>query len=215
MSEFTRREYLALTGAGAVAVGAGYIVYGKMEAKEGLPQCDTEPPADLDAPTIGEEGAEVTVGEYTDFTCPHCKEYVLNVFPEIQRKYIQPGKIKYKHYDFPIPVTQWSRDAANAARSVQYLGDDEAFFKYATALYQHQGSYSYELFNDLAEVVGVSGEKVEEAARKGTYCTVVNESKRRGLNHGVSRTPTVFVNEEKLVGPSAEELSETIEKALP
>lgn len=214
MVEYTRREYLALGGAGAIIAGTGYYVTQKPGGGgRELPECGTEPPANLDPPVIGDPGASVTVTEFADFSCPHCREYVLDVFPQIQQRYIRTGKIRYEHRDFPIPVTIWSRPAANAARSVQHLGGDKAFFEYATTLYHHQGDYSYELFNKLADAVNVPGEKVEQAARDGAYCAVLNESIREGIEKGVDVTPTLIVNGKELRGPSVEELSSAIEEA--
>jgi protein-disulfide isomerase len=211
---FTRRELLGAGAASIATVGGGYYFLGIGEANGvKTPQCDAEPPADLDAPTIGNPNAGVTVAAYSDFSCPHCRDYALNVFPQIRRKYVRPGTVRYEHHDFPLPVDKWSRPAANAAREVQRRAGDTAYFEYATALYRHQDSYSYDLFGDLASTVNVPGKPVEQAARNGAYCAVLNESIQQGLDRGVSGTPTVFVNDRKLLAPDTEKLSSAIEKA--
>lgn len=212
-----RRTFVEVAAAGGISlglVGGGYYVLGigKGDGPK-TPQCGSEPPANLDTPTIGSADAAVTVTEYTDFSCPHCRDYSLNVFPEIRKQYVRSGQIRYEHYDFPLPVNKWSRPAASAAREVQRRAGDRAFFEYATALYEHQGSYSYDLFNDLANTVNVRGEHVEKAARNEAYCKTLNQSIQRGVEHGVSSTPTVFVNDRKLVAPDVKELTNAIKKA--
>jgi protein-disulfide isomerase len=211
---FTRRGVLGATAASIATVGGGYyfLDIGKGNGVK-TPQCGTAPPADLDAPTIGNADAAVTVAAYSDFSCPHCRDYALNVLPKIRHDFVQAGQVRYEHHAFPLPVNKWSRPAANAAREVQRRASDTAFFEYATALYRHQDSYSYDLFNQLASTVNVPGKPVEQAARNGAYCAVLNESIQQGLERGVSGTPTVFVNDRKLTAPSAKKLSGAIEQA--
>lgn len=212
---FTRRGFLGASAASIATVAGGYYVLG-IGKGNGVktPQCGTEPPADLDAPTIGNADAPVTVAAYSDFSCPHCRDYALNAFPQIRRDYVQAGQVRYEYHGFPLPVNKWSRPAANAAREVQRRADDTAFFEYATALYHQQDSYSYNLFGELASTVNVPGKPVEQAARNGAYCAVLNESIQQGLERGVSGTPTILVNDRKLTAPSAKKLSGAIEQAL-
>lgn len=209
----TRRKFLGASAAGIVTGGGGYYLLTNNSGGVKTPQCGTEPPTDLDAPTIGNANAGVTVAEYTDYSCPHCRTYALKVFPQIRQKYVRTGQIRYEHHDFPLPVDKWSRPAANAAREVQRRAGDRTYFEYASALYQHQDAYSYDLFNELANTVNVPGKPVEEAARNGRYCKILNESIQQGHERGVSATPTVFVNGHKLPAPNAEKLSSAIEQA--
>jgi protein-disulfide isomerase len=212
---FTRRGFLGASAASIATIGGGYYVLG-IGKSNGVktPQCGTEPPADLAAPTIGNADAPVTVAAYSDFSCPHCRDHALDVLPKIRREYVQSGQVRYEHHAFPLPVNKWSRPAANAAREVQRRAGDAAFFEYATALYRQQDNYSYDLFNQLASTVNVPGKPVEQAARNGAYCKTLNESIQQGLDRGVSGTPTVFVDDRQLTAPSAEKLSSTIEEAL-
>lgn len=213
---FTRRGFLGASAASIATVAGGYYVLGIGESSGAkTPQCDTEPPADLDAPIIGNPNASVTVAAYTDFSCPHCRDYALNVLPKIRHNFVQAGQVRYEHHDFPLPVNKWSRPAASAAREVQRQASDTAFFEYATALYRHQDAYSYDLFHDLASTVNVPGKPVGQAARNEAYCAILNESIQQGLDRSVSATPSVFVNDRQLTAPSAKKLSSAIKQAQP
>ena len=173
------------------------------------------PPAKLDPPALGNSNASVTVTEYVDYSCPHCRDYALNTFPQIRREFVASGAVRYVHHDFPIPVNDWSRPAANAAHEVQRLGGDQAMFAYTVALFRRQDDFSHGLFKDLAAELNanIDGEKVRQAAKTGAYCKLLNAEAKQASDCGVSATPTMYVNEEKLEAPSANSLIDAIEKA--
>jgi len=88
--------------------------------------CDlTEPEnPDLDyRPVIVDPEADVVVQAFEDFTCGHCATYKLEHFPTIREEYIDPGEVRYEHWDFPIPVNEtWAVPVASAARGVGAAG---------------------------------------------------------------------------------------------
>jgi len=104
--------------------------------------CDlTEPEnPDLDyRPVIVDPEADVVVQAFEDFTCGHCATYKLEHFPTIREEYIDPGEVRYEHWDFPIPVNEtWAVPVASAARGVGARQGAEAFFSFASTAYESQ-----------------------------------------------------------------------------
>ncbi len=43
---------------------------------------------------IGNPNAPVTLIVYSSFTCSHCRDFHLNVFPKFKKKYVDTGKVK-------------------------------------------------------------------------------------------------------------------------
>ena len=104
------------------------------------------------APVKGDPEASVTVAAYEDFACPHCRDYVLEVVPELQSEFIEPGMIRYEHHDFPLPVADpGSYTAANAARAAQARAGDEAFWVAAEQLFENQDSLGTDLYSTVAD----------------------------------------------------------------
>lgn len=50
--------------------------------------------SELDMP-VGAADAPITVIEYSSFTCPHCKNFHLEVLPQIKANYIDTGKVRF------------------------------------------------------------------------------------------------------------------------
>lgn len=206
----SRRTFLTVSIAALVGGGGAYVLEGGTDPE--TPDCETSPPADLTAPATGNIDVPIPIASYTDFSCPHCKNHALNVLPKIRDRYLQSERISYVHHDYPLPVDKWSRPAASAAREVQRQADDAAFFEYSGKLYQNQDNFSYPLFAELANSVGVEGSQVENAARENRYCALLNESINQGLDRGVQGTPTVFVGDQKLASPSISDVDDAIQK---
>src|SRR5258708_6955066 len=51
---------------------------------------------------FGDPKAKVTVIEYISLTCPHCAHFQGAEFPNIKKKYIDTGKIRWVLRDFPL-----------------------------------------------------------------------------------------------------------------
>ena len=52
-------------------------------------------------PSLGQDTAPVILVEFTDFECPFCKKFHDTTFPELKRKYIDTGYVRYISRDLP------------------------------------------------------------------------------------------------------------------
>jgi len=55
-----------------------------------------------DDPVKGDPNAPVTVVEYSDFQCPFCKRFYQQTLPQLEKNYIETGKVKFVYKDFPL-----------------------------------------------------------------------------------------------------------------
>ena len=152
-----------------------------------------------DRPAIGDESAPVTVTVFEDFACPHCRQFNAQVTPQIVQRYVEPGDVRYLHADFPIPVDEtWSYAIPSAAYAVFEEAGNDAFWQFATQIYDHQGNYSLDAVETVADEVAEAGSAAREAADEGTYRERVESDKELGDSWGVSGTPTIFVEDEQV-----------------
>ncbi|WP_123534193.1 DsbA family protein [Halosimplex salinum] len=209
----TRRRFLAGAAASVAAglAGCSGLVTGQDDG-----DLATTADASLSTPTLGADDAPVTVGVYKDFACPACAQFNEQITPLIERDYVEEGVVRYEHYDFPLDMHDpESYTAANAARAVQDLAGDDAFFAFADALFANQSDQSPGTYAELAGDVDVEGDRVRSAAEGRTYRHVVSADKDRGLDEGVRGTPTVVVDGSIVDELSWEGIRSDIEAARP
>lgn len=218
MTRFTRRAFVA--GGAAFAAGIAGCLSGGAESKSPnelgtiAESATPGPERPLPVPVAGDPEADVTVAVFEDYACPHCGDYSLDVFPQLASEYLEPGTVRYEFHDFPIPVNETvSWEAANAARAVQAAAGSQAYFEYSEALFANQSSLGPETYATLADDVGVDGPTVREAATGRKYDPTVSGDKQRGVDRGVTGTPTVFVDGTAVSEPSYDAISDAIESA--
>src|SRR4051812_19069978 len=71
---------------------------------------------------MGSPTAPVAMEAYTDYECPHCARFFKEFMPQFTKDYIQTGKVKFVHRDFPLPQHPHAQLAARIANAAGELG---------------------------------------------------------------------------------------------
>jgi len=205
-------------GGGGGGDGSGGGGNGDGSISTGEYDCDLTEQEDPDLeyrPTIGDPDADVVVQAFEDFTCGHCASYKLEHFPTIREEFIEPGEIRYEHWDFPIPVNErWAVPVASAARGVGDRQGNEAFFEFASAAYESQGNYSGEAIGAAAEAAGADPCAAIADAEFRAYEEATEGDRAEGISMEIGGTPAIFVNGEAVEGYDADTIAAAIESAL-
>ncbi|HMU62858.1 MAG TPA: thioredoxin domain-containing protein, partial [Gemmatimonadales bacterium] len=67
------------------------------------------------ARTKGSPTAPVTVYEMSDFQCPFCARFALEIFPTLEAEYVETGKVRWIFVNFPLPMHDNAVSAAQVA----------------------------------------------------------------------------------------------------
>lgn len=70
--------------------------------------------------------APITIELYTDFQCPHCREFYLQELPLLISDFVKTGKVRLIHRDLPLPQFQFSRTAMHFANAAGQIGKYDA-----------------------------------------------------------------------------------------
>lgn len=167
---------------------------------------------------MGPRDAPVTVAEFADYQCPHCAQFQGFTGRLIKQNFVKDrGVVRWVHFDFPLGSFPNSVPAAIAARCA---GNQGAFWQMHDWLLANQSAWGREsdptgVFVDRAESMGLDTDRFEACVEEQRPLNRIRASRAYGKRVGVSATPTIFVNGEKLPGvPSYETLARVIQQEL-
>ncbi len=139
----------------------------------------------------GNPNAPVSLIEYSDFECPFCKR-----FHPTAKQIIDTygGKVNWVYRHFPLPMhNPGAQIEAEASECVNQLGGNEAFWKYADAVYartQSNGNgFPPSQLVPLAKEIGLNEKQFQECLSGRKYASRVQEDIDEGTQIGVSGTP--------------------------
>lgn len=87
----------------------------------------------------GSPSAPITLEVYTDYQCPHCREFYLEVLPPLTKEFIATGKVRLVHRDFRLTQFQYSKTATRYANAAGQIGKFEVV---ARQLFETQPEWS-------------------------------------------------------------------------
>src|SRR5215216_4069221 len=71
---------------------------------------------------LGKPDAPVQVIEFADFECPACAQFATLAEPDVRKRFIEPGLISYRFYDYPLAMHKNTWHASNAAACADEQG---------------------------------------------------------------------------------------------
>jgi protein-disulfide isomerase len=177
-------------------------------------------------PIRGEAGAKVEIINFDDLECPYCAQLNEELSNQTLSRY--KGLIRIVYKDFPNEESHpWAMHAAVDANCLANL-DARAYWAYIDFVHAHgpdisgkrfEPAESFLALDDIATTFGaenkVNDPKLEMCLKKQDE-TDVRASIKLGASLGLTGTPQMFVNGERLPGGarSTNELWPTIDRAL-
>jgi len=203
--KITRRE-LAMA---ALALGAGAGTTLLLQRERGVvvsPAQAADPSvADLMQPNplgemaMGSESAPITVIEYASMTCPHCAHFSETTFPELKKRYIDTGKVRFIFREFPLDRLAFA--GFLLARCVP----SDKYFPMIETLFAQQRDWVVQSplqpMRAIAKQAGVSQEAFDACLEDHKLIEGIEKVRSQAADKfGVNSTPTFFVNGKRLAG---------------
>ena len=160
-------------------------------------------------PTKGAESAKVTIVEFADYQCPHCK----TASEEIKRVLKQfDGKLKVVYMDFPINRSGISRLVAQGAVCADKQGK---FWNYHDLAFERQRKLTAASPITLAKALDLDEATFKSCFRSQETKDKVARSEQEARRLGLSSTPAIFVNGKRLfIYDMEKDLARAVEEAL-
>ncbi|HYA22684.1 MAG TPA: DsbA family protein [Terriglobales bacterium] len=148
----------------------------------------------VNGPSRGPAAAPVTVVEFSDLQCPHCKE----AQPTLDKLVAEDKNVRIVFQNFPIAqIHDWAMKAAEYADCIG-RSNNEAFWKFVETVYGAQSDITAatadEKLKGFADAGGVNGADIAACAAKPETASRVEHSIDLGKSLDVNSTPTIFIN---------------------
>ena len=144
-------------------------------------------------PSRGPANSPVTIVEFSDMQCPHCK----SAQPTIERLLQDEPNAKLVFENFPLPMHDWAQKAAAYNVCVGKKSTD-AFWKFVGSVYDEQANITLatadEKLSALADKAGLKGSEIAACAAQDDVIGQVQGEVLLGQSLEVSATPTLFIN---------------------
>ncbi|MCB5175316.1 MULTISPECIES: DsbA family protein [Microvirga] len=208
----TRRQTLQLLG---TAAATALIATSFPALAQNVAPADLAVPGPLGDVALGPEDAKVTIIEYASLTCSHCAAFHKETWPELKKRYIDTGKVRFILREFPLDPL------ATAGFMLARCDGNDKYYPITDLLFDQQRNWAFtdkplDALRGLMRQAGFSQEKFDACLKDQKLYDAVNAVKNRGMEQfRVDSTPTFFINGERHAGNlSINELEEIIKPKL-
>jgi len=219
-TSLTRRTLSAALVAGTAMFGAASLAPVALAQEATVPVEDLHKSGKLPDKVMGSADAPVTIVEYASMTCGHCGAFHNRVFPELKKKYVDTGKVRFIFREFPLG------SYAAAASMLARCAADDKFFPMLKVLFETQDQWAYVQANQrvptllgVAQQAGFTRDEFKQCLSNQELLNGINEIRDQAANvYGVTSTPTFFVNGQLMRGAGSvadfeERMKDILEKS--
>jgi protein-disulfide isomerase len=166
---------------------------------------------------MGSDKAPVTIVEYASMTCPHCAAFDHVTFPELKKRYIDTGKVRFIFREFPLDNL-----AAAAFMLARCAGeaDSNKYFALVNTLFRQQTQWAVQQpippLMAIAKQAGFTEASFNACLANQKILDSIESVRQRAVDtFKVHSTPTFFVNGKTVEGAlSIEEFAKIIDPYL-
>lgn len=157
------------------------------------PAADTLPKDPMNIakePFKGAANAKIAVIEFSDFQCPFCGRYDKETYPQLEKEYIETGKIKYVWRDYPL---DFHKQAFKAAEAAHCAGEQGKFWDMHDHLFENQKNLALEELPKYAESLKLNKTLFQQCLDSGRYAEDIKKDMTEAGNAGISGTPSFLI----------------------
>jgi protein-disulfide isomerase len=150
----------------------------------------------------GNERARVAIIEFSDFQCSYCLSYVNQTFPQLDKDYIQSGKVKYFFRN--LPLTSAHPNAFRAAEAAHCAAEQGKFWQAHDRFFANQDALNPNDWLPHARALGLEIPKFDECLRSGRFDEGIKKDIEEAQSLGIEGTPAFLIG---VVAPNGQTVS--------
>jgi protein-disulfide isomerase len=139
-------------------------------------------------PFRGNENARLVIVEFSDYQCPYCGLFFREALPQLEREYIQSGKIKYVFSNLPLddihPLAFKASQAAECAR------EQDKFWELHDWMFANQKKLGQVEVAAQAKTLGLDMTKFNQCLAGDKAAALVRANAEEAESLGIDGTPS-------------------------
>lgn len=145
------------------------------------------------APTKGAATAKIVLIEYSDFECPYCGRHAQGSYRDIERQYVDTGKITYvfRH----LPLDQIHPSARKAAEAAECAREQGKFWQFHDRLFANQMALSATDLTNHARAEKLDVPAFQACLNQGKMKARIDADHAEAAKFGVTSTPEFLIGE--------------------
>jgi len=147
---------------------------------------------------IGNPDAKATIVEYASVVCGACANWHTSVYPDLKKKYIDSGKVRFIFREFPTAPENLAQAGfllANCANEDKFFENISLQFKRQKQIFEAaRNGKVLEEYHALAKAAGMSVPEFEACLSNEEEIAKYKAVVQGGIDAGVGSTPTFFIN---------------------
>jgi protein-disulfide isomerase len=161
---------------------------------------------EADGLSLGDPNSPVTIDVFEDFQCPACQRFTENVEPLVIQNLVTSGPARYVFHHYPFLDGNGAGsngESDQAASAAMCANEQDKFWEMHSILYanwngENQGAFSTRRLQAMAESIELDMEAFNSCFSAKKYEAEIQADFELGRQMGVSGTPTVFVNGQRV-----------------
>lgn len=159
-----------------------------------------------DDPVWGAQEAPITIIEFSDYECPYCRKWHVEVWPQLQATYGDQIRLVYR--DFPL--SNIHANATSAASAANCSQEQDMYFPYSEKLFEMKLNLGKTTYQSYAEELGLDMDAFNECLESGRYLDEIEADYQFAAELGIRSTPTFFINGIPVVGAQPFDVFKTV-----
>ena len=144
-----------------------------------------------DSPSKGNSNAPVTMIEFSDFQCSFCGRFFSQTLSEIEKEYVNTGKVRFVYKHLPLDFHPQANPAALASECAREQGK---FWEYHDLIFENQASLGESSYKAWAGQLNLEQAQFNECFDSKKYQDRVTRDAQQAAQAGISGTPGFLIN---------------------
>ncbi len=142
-------------------------------------------------PSKGKRSAKLILIEFTDYQCPFCGRHFQQTSPQIERDYINTGRVRYIVRDFPIESIH--KDALKAAEAAHCAGEQGQYWQMHDRLFSGQNALTGDNLSAHAGALGLDVQGFKRCLDSNKYAMKIRQDLLEAQKVGIRATPSFLL----------------------